>query len=100
MQRRTDAQRGSSTERGYGSRWQSVRAGYLRSHPLCRRCEEAGQLVPATVVDHIVAHKGDRSLFWNSDNWQPLCKSCHDRKTATEDGGGWQWRAGRGRPKV
>jgi 5-methylcytosine-specific restriction protein A len=26
-------------------------------------------------------------LFWNETNWQPLCKECHDRKTATEDGG-------------
>ena len=34
-----------------------------------------------TVVDHIVPHRGDARLFWDEDNWQPLCKSCHDRKT-------------------
>nr|WP_292832122.1 HNH endonuclease signature motif containing protein [Mesorhizobium sp.] len=26
-------------------------------------------------------------LFWDRSNWQPLCKPCHDRKTATSDGG-------------
>ena len=24
-------------------------------------------------------------LFWDRDNWQPLCKQCHDKKTARED---------------
>jgi len=37
-------------------------------------------------VDHIEAHKGDECLFWNQSNWQPLCKECHDGKTAKEDG--------------
>ena len=26
-------------------------------------------------------------LFWDSNNWQSMSKQCHDRKTATEDGG-------------
>jgi 5-methylcytosine-specific restriction enzyme A len=95
---RCDARRGSASERGYDNRWQKARAGYLRSHPLCRRCEQRGDLTPATVVDHIVPHRGDRDLFWRSDNWQPLCKPCHDRKTATEDGGGWQWHRGASNP--
>ncbi|RKJ07590.1 HNH endonuclease, partial [Butyricicoccus sp. 1XD8-22] len=42
-------------------------------------------LTQATVVDHIKPHQGDQSLFWNENNWQPLCKRCHDRKTRTED---------------
>jgi len=39
------------------------------------------------VVDHIVPHRGDRALFWDTSNWQPLCKPHHDAKTAREDGG-------------
>lgn len=44
-------------------------------------------MVAATIVDHKVPHKGDKALFWDSTNWQSLCKPCHDRKTAREDGG-------------
>jgi 5-methylcytosine-specific restriction protein A len=38
------------------------------------------------VVDHIVPHRGDKKLFWDSSNWQALCdgqtgRGCHDRKT-------------------
>ncbi len=41
----------------------------------------------ATVVDHIVPHKGDQQLFWDTRNWQSMSKPCHDKKTAKEDGG-------------
>ena len=87
IQQRSDAQRGSSTERGYSSAWQRARAYYLSAHPLCRMHEQQGRVEPATVVDHIKPHRGDKALFWDSDNWQPLCKRCHDIKTAREDGG-------------
>ena len=39
----------------------------------------------AKEVDHIIPHKGNMKLFWDSDNnWSPLCKSCHSKKTAKE----------------
>ena len=41
----------------------------------------------ACVVDHLVPHRGDRLLFWDASNWQSLCESCHNRKTARADGG-------------
>ena len=75
----------SAGRRGYGSRWQRESKAYLKSHPLCVRCFARGQYVKATVVDHIVPHRGDQKLFWDRDNWQPLCKHCHDTKTMTED---------------
>jgi 5-methylcytosine-specific restriction enzyme A len=86
-QRRSDAYRGNSTERGYGSRWQKNRLTYLQRHPLCAECEREGKLVLADVVDHVIPHKGDQSLFWDVSNWQSLCKRCHDIKTSKEDGG-------------
>lgn len=85
--RQADQQRGGSTERGYGSRWQKAREGFLRHNPLCVHHQQRGEIVPATVVDHIVPHRGDKALFWERSNWQPLCKRCHDVKTAREDGG-------------
>lgn len=75
----------STKQKGYGSRWQRESKAYLRAHPLCARCLAKGKYTKATVVDHIVPHRGDQKLFWDRSNWQSLCKSCHDSKTMTED---------------
>ena len=77
--------RASAFERGYSHRWQRARKRFLVRHPLCVECERAGRLVQATVADHIRPHRGDKMLFWDEKNWQPLCKKCHDRKTRLED---------------
>lgn len=77
--------RPSASKRGYGSRWQKARARYLRSHPMCVKCQEDGRYVKATVVDHICPHRGDPVLMWDETNWQSLCKPCHDKKTFNED---------------
>ena len=77
--------RPSASKRGYGSKWQRVSKAYLRKHPMCVRCMAEGRYVPATVVDHIVPHRGDYYLMWSDTNWQALCKPCHDKKTWTED---------------
>lgn len=77
----SDALRGSAAFRGYDRKWQAARKVYLQRNPLCSVCLKDGKLTPATVVDHIVPHRGDQRLFWDEKNWQPLCKSCHDRKT-------------------
>lgn len=84
---RPPKQRPSPALRGYDGRWRRASKAFLRAHPLCVRCEAEGRLTGATVVDHVVPHKGDPDLFWNQGNWQSLCKRHHDRKTATEDGG-------------
>lgn len=78
--------RASARERGYDWRWQKARAAFLAAHPLCAECEREGRLTAATVVDHVVPHKGDQELFWRESNWAPMCAACHDRKTATHDG--------------
>lgn len=68
--------------------WRKARAVYLREHPLCVECKRNGRLTPATVVDHVEPHQGDKHRFWDKANWQALCKRCHDRKTAREGGRG------------
>lgn len=77
----------TSYQRGYNSAWRRARSSFLMEHPLCEECLRKGRTTPATVVDHIIPHKGNRDLFWDDENWQALCKPCHDRKTAKEDGG-------------
>jgi 5-methylcytosine-specific restriction protein A len=68
------------------TRWKQARLSYLKANPLCVMCKDEGQLTPAQVVDHITPHKGDYKLFWDVRNWQSLCCSHHNEKTAREDG--------------
>jgi 5-methylcytosine-specific restriction enzyme A len=68
----------SAAARGYNSRWRKARATYLAHHPLCVMCKAQGRITAATVVDHIKPHKGDSKLFWDTANWQALCKPHHD----------------------
>jgi 5-methylcytosine-specific restriction enzyme A len=79
-----DRRRGSAAARGYGSKWRAARKEFLRQNPLCAKCCALGILRAATVVDHVIPHKGDSKLFWLQSNWQPLCKRCHDRKTVLD----------------
>lgn len=51
---------------------------------ICCICHRA----PSTVADHIIAHKGDWSLFTRLDNLQGACAPCHNQKTARERNGG------------
>ncbi|MGL4873279.1 MAG: HNH endonuclease [Clostridium sp.] len=75
----------SAKDRGYDRRWRKERKVFLQARPFCIRCLKENKLVQAEVVDHIKPHRGDETLFWDKSNWQPLCKSCHDKKTMTED---------------
>ena len=75
----------SAGSRGYNRAWQKARKQYLDANPLCVKCMQEGRYVKATVVDHIVPHRGDQKLFWDRSNWQSLCKKHHDLKTGNED---------------
>lgn len=78
----------TTTERGYDGRWRKARDGYLRRHPLCAYCEREGKVTAATILDHVIPHLGNMQMFWDRDNWQPLCKPCHDVTKAREEGRG------------
>jgi 5-methylcytosine-specific restriction protein A len=71
----------------YTYQWRKASKQFIKEHPLCVHCQKEERLTPATEVDHIIPHGGNRILFWDRKNWQPLCKSCHSKKTAEEDGG-------------
>jgi len=83
------ATRGSARRRGYDSKWEARRLRHLQKHPLCVHCQREGIVRAATVVDHIVPHKGDRALFDDDNNLQSLCASHHSVKTGREDRGAW-----------
>jgi 5-methylcytosine-specific restriction endonuclease McrA len=62
----------------YTTAWDRASRAYRRAHPLCVRCQAQGKVSASRVVDHVVPHKGDLSLFWNKQNWQALCEHCHN----------------------
>ena len=97
---RNEEKRKESDDRAlYNWQWAKYSKARLRRDPLCIglrlvpggpiviNTHEEGVVVAATLTDHIVPHKGDRKLFWDTKNHQSGCKTCHDVKTATEDGG-------------
>ena len=53
--------------------WLKIRKQCLEYNPTCALCSNV-----ATICDHIVPHKGNESLFFNTGNLQSLCKNCHD----------------------
>lgn len=75
------------TEMGYDARWAKYSKQYLAAHPLCVECKKHGVITPSEHTDHIIPHRGDMALFWDPKNHQALCRVCHGRKTASEDGG-------------
>lgn len=64
----------------YDGNWVKYRNYFLRVNPKCYCCGE-----PAVVVDHERVHKGDKSIFWDTNNFIPMCKVCHDTITASFD---------------
>lgn len=88
QKRRTeDARRPNARARGYDKHWQQRRADFLRAFPVCIDCG-----APATVADHsprtrtelIAAGVPDPDAF---GFLEPRCAPCHNRKTASVDGG-------------
>jgi 5-methylcytosine-specific restriction protein A len=68
------------------SAWRKASRGFLRGK-VCVRCLERQTITLAAVTDHIRPHQGDRDLFWDRDNWRPLCVRCHNavRREQGED---------------
>ena len=85
--------RGTAKERGYTARWKRRAKSFRERHPLCgqrpgglapvgSRCYDTHTVTLGVLVDHVVPHRGDQSLFWDElNNWQTLCASCHSAKT-------------------
>lgn len=77
--------RTSRHERGYGTAWDKIRIIVLRRDKgLCQECLHHNRTELATQVDHKTpkAKGGTDEL----DNLQALCGSCHEAKTAADNG--------------
>jgi len=77
-----------ATERlRHSAAWLLLRKKHLSEQPLCEECKAQGKYAAATDVDHRNPHRGDERMFFDPANLQSLCKQCHSKKTAREDGG-------------
>ena len=91
--RQREQRRGSRSLRGYNSRWDRAARAFRQRYPLCglrpaglapvmSRCFAEGRTTAAYQTDHVVPHKGDPTLFWDSaGNWQSLCRACGAAKS-------------------
>lgn len=83
LDRKIFTKRGKSNQWHYlyqTAEWRRRSKAFLKKYPFCFICG-----APSTITDHIVPHRGDLTLFWNEENWQPMCQRCHSRKTLQEN---------------
>ena len=73
--------RGSSTRRGYGSRWRRISERKRRLVPYCQLHLPGCQLVAVDVDHRIPIRAGGRSVWANA---QSACRACHRAKTAQD----------------
>lgn len=59
--------------------WRKLRFQVLRNYPICNDCKR----LPSTVADHIKPVRLGGN-FWDIENLQGLCASCHNKKSANE----------------
>lgn len=62
------------------SKWRKLRKEHLNKEPYCIKCGATEDLT----VDHIADPLGNEFLFFDKNNLQTLCKSCHRIKTSAE----------------
>lgn len=83
MPRKPWADRGSRHERGYGWRWEQLRASILkRDRYLCQPCFRKGRITAAAQVDHVKPKA--RGGTDDPGNLESTCCPCHDVKSAKE----------------
>jgi 5-methylcytosine-specific restriction enzyme A len=80
---RVGQSRPGARARGYDTGWSKASDAFKAAHRFCLGCAALGIRAPTEVVDHVVPHRGDRALFWDSRNWQPACTWHHSSVKAS-----------------
>lgn len=84
--RRYDTDRRDKGMRAFytSTAWRHLRELKLKQMPMCEECYRQGRISKAVIVDHIKPARESLSDRLNIDNLQSLCRSCHNKKTATD----------------
>lgn len=75
-------------------RWRRIKTYQLHIHPLCAWCMNKGIVMAASVVHHVVPHKGDETSFFTGALIS-LCKACHDGPAQESERSGFKTDIGR-----
>ena len=79
----------------YGSvRWRKIVKRHLDSSPLCVPCLLSGKDTDGTIVHHKIKHNGNAVLFWDNDNLETVCASCHSGIKRIEEHHGYSQACG------
>lgn len=82
---KTRYEKNSLTANYHTTTWKKLREAVLaRDNHLCQECLRQGYIEEAKHVDHIEPAVKRPDLFWQMDNLQSLCASCHTKKTIEE----------------
>lgn len=73
--------------------WKRRRKAQLTAHPLCAFHLKKGQVVAATIADHVDRHNGNPDKFYQGA-LQSLCKPCHDSAKQAQEKAGFSKEAG------
>lgn len=101
--------RGNSSQRGYDWDWRRLRDRFLRArcgdcgdtpvatcrrcggtglaNALCAECLDAGRMIPAQEVDHVIPWLESPALRLDTRDLQSLCSRHHTMKTRAEESG-------------
>lgn len=63
--------------------WRKLSEAIRQKEPLCRQCKKEGIRTAAKVVDHITPINQGGAAY-DESNLQPLCSTCHQRKSGSE----------------
>lgn len=69
----------ASDPRYHTPRWTRLSRRWRLAHPLCERCRQAGKIVAAQCVDHVVPAPICED-FYDEKNLQSLCYECNRLK--------------------
>lgn len=61
--------------------WRQLRKETIEKNPCCYYCGSVDNLQ----VHHITPPKGNRDLFFDTDNLMVVCRYCHSRLTGIEN---------------
>mgnify|MGYP003888968157 CR=1 FL=1 len=70
--------RPSAADRGYDHHHAAWRRQVLLNHPVCRRCEAGGRIIPSTIAHHVQPVTCHPELKLDITNGVGVCNACHN----------------------